>query len=100
MDCLCSQSYMRTMAHDLQLCIQHSEHKHLDMGLGIYFSRMLDLMDNLSLRHIQADNLRKGFHNIRIDIGMSQCHFVHDKQHLLHRDLEYKVSNFQQDNQL
>lgn len=91
---------MSTTEHDLKLCIQHLEHKRRDMGLGICFSRMLYSMDNLSLQRILAYSLRMGYRKILVDIGMSQRRFGHDIQPLPHKDLEYRVSNFQQDNQL
>lgn len=91
---------MCMMAHDLTLCTQHFEHKCPGMDQRTYFVRMLYSTGNPNSQHILADSHRMDFHSNQEDIDMSQCHFVHDRQHSLRKDLECTGLNFQQDSRL
>lgn len=53
---------------------------------------MLCLKDNQSLMNILAYSHYTDHRNIRADIDRSQHHFVHDKRHLLHMEMEHKDS--------
>lgn len=81
-------------ANGLPLGNRRFAHMFQGMDLGICSERMLDSMHNQNWEHTLDDILRTDYRNILANTGMHLLHFVRDKWHSSHMDLEHRVVCF------